>query len=85
MLNEFSICYNRKFLFFCNKMTSEHMDKKYIVKRTVCIEVDLPFKNGMLQLQEHSKEALSLSVNIQYIYIACLYCVNIDCSHEIGG
>ena len=59
--------------------------KKYIVKRTVCIEVDLPFKNGMLQLQEHSKEALSLSVNIQYIYIACLYCVNIDCSHEIGG
>ena len=56
------------------------MDKKYIVKRTVCIEVDLAFKNGMLQLQEHS-----LSVNIQYIYIACLYCVNIDCSHEIGG
>ena len=61
------------------------MDKKYIVKKTVCIEVDLPFKNGMLQLQEHSKEALSLSANIQYIYIACLYCVNIDCSHEIGG
>ena len=56
------------------------MDKKYIVKRTVSIEVDLPFKNGMLQLQEHS-----LSVNIQYIYIACLYYVNIDCSHEIGG
>ena len=39
------------FLFFCNKMTSEHMDKKYIVKRTICTEVELPFKNGMLQLQ----------------------------------
>ena len=39
------------FLFFCNKMTSENMDEKYIVKRTICIEVDLPFKNGMLQLQ----------------------------------
>ena len=24
---------------------------KNIVKRTICIEVDLPFKNGMLQLQ----------------------------------
>ena len=58
------------------------MDKKYIVKRTVCIEVDLPFKNGMLQLQEHCMyvcmyilKKLSHSQSIYNTYTLLVYTV----------